>query len=516
MDSGNSGISVIESPPRGQDIPASRECVAAFIGPAPRGPINIPVAIRSLEEFLTRFAVPGYLSRMEFLLYQFFENGGTLAIVVRVCRTRERNFISLPGALGDLQLEALNPGPLEYLRASVDYQGIGPGEPQRFNLVVHRCRSPAHPLVEEQETYSAITVDPRGPDFIGNALAASSLVRLRDSAPPQRPDRTISADAAQPVRYVYSRPVSQADNTPTDYDLIGSREENSGLFALEQVPWVDFICLVPGVSGASLGPVALFAAERYCRERYAMLILDPPASWSSVEDVVRSQRQRGFASPNALTYFPALENPPHAAVGGHLSAAGALTGLLCAVGLGRHGRSTLALGRTRPALALDEAEVYQLERLGVNPLMRSAPSRIELGELVTLARSGGMSASWNSLRQRRVALFILSSVTRHTRWAAFDAPSPALWQEVRDQVAAFLEQLHARGVLAGEQSHEAWYVKCDVDTNGRQSAGPPGVVLIVGVALARAGEFIAFQISHTMAECRVAEIGWQPGLALAS
>ncbi len=77
---------MVEIPPRGQVIPVSRESVAAFIGPAPRGPVNIPVAIRSLEEFLARFGVPGYLSRMEFLLYQYFENGGTLAIVVRVCR----------------------------------------------------------------------------------------------------------------------------------------------------------------------------------------------------------------------------------------------------------------------------------------------------------------------------------------------------------------------------------------------------------------------------------------------
>ena len=97
MESGSSGISVIEIPPRGQTIPVSRESVAAFIGPAPRGPVNIPVVVRSLDEFLARFGVPGYLSRMEFLLYQYFENGGTLAVVVRVCRSAHRNRITLPG-----------------------------------------------------------------------------------------------------------------------------------------------------------------------------------------------------------------------------------------------------------------------------------------------------------------------------------------------------------------------------------------------------------------------------------
>ena len=55
----NSGISVLEIPARGQPIPVARESVTAFIGPAPRGPVDIPVAVRSLEEFLARFGVPG-------------------------------------------------------------------------------------------------------------------------------------------------------------------------------------------------------------------------------------------------------------------------------------------------------------------------------------------------------------------------------------------------------------------------------------------------------------------------
>lgn len=515
MESGTRGISVVEIPPRGQVIPVTRESIAAFIGPAPRGPVNIPVAIRSLDEFLGRFGVPGYLSRMEFLLYQFFENGGTLAIVVRVCRVAHRNRISLPGPAGELSLEAVNPGPLEHLRASVDYEGITAGDRRRFNLVIHRCRSPAHPLVEEQETYAGVTVDPEGPDYVGDALAASALVRLQGAAPAERPTRTIGGDNVQPVRYVYSRSAWQGDNTPTDYDLIGSREESTGLFALEQVPWVDFVYLVPGVSGATLGPVALFAADRYCAERHALLVLDPPEAWGSVAEVARVQRQRGFASPNALTYFPALESPPHLAVGGHLSAAGAIAGALCAAGLDLAGRPVLALGRTRPALALEEPEVHQLARLGVNALVRPVPGRIELGGLVTLARSGGVATSWNNLRQRRVALFILSSIARHTRWGAFDAASPAVWEEVRAQVGVFLAALHSRGLLAGASEREAFYVKCDLDTNGREGVSPAGLRLIVGVALARPGEFVAFQFSHTVAGCAVGELCWQPGLALA-
>lgn len=511
MNAGSSGISVIEIPARGQAIPVARESITAFIGPAPRGPVDIPVAIRSLDEFLLRFGVPGYLSRMEFLLYQYFENGGTQALVVRVCRSASRNRIVLPGPAGDLVLEAANPGPLEHLRASVDYEGIAAGDRDRFNLVIHRCRSPEHPLVEEQEIHAAVSVRPEAADFVGHVLARSELMRLSGAVPAERPTRTLGADAGFAVRYIYSQSCGHDDNAPTDYDLIGSPQDASGLFALEQAPWVDFVCLVPGLSGVPLGPVALFAAERYCRQRNALLLLDPPPGWTSVEAVVRAQRQRGFASPHAITYFPALESPPHVGPVGTLSAAGAIAGGLSAAGLDAAGNLPLALGRSRPAVSLAEHEVHQLGRLGVNALVRPVPARVELAGLVTMARFGGISTSWNDLRARRIALFIVSSISRHTRWAAFETAGPALWREVHAQVGAFMTALHGRGLLAGADPRETFYVKCDADTNG----APEGFAVVVGFALARPGEFTAFRFAHSGSASDVTELGWQPGLALA-
>ena len=69
--------------------------------------------------------------------------------------------------------------------------------------------------------------------------------------------------------------------------------------------FVDLICLLSGAPDTDIGPVGLFAAERYCARRNAILLLDPPSHWSQVEDVARSQRNSPFASPNVMTYFPA-------------------------------------------------------------------------------------------------------------------------------------------------------------------------------------------------------------------
>ncbi|MBM4196285.1 MAG: hypothetical protein FJ197_04185 [Gammaproteobacteria bacterium] len=507
MDPVSRGISVVEIPPRGQVIPVERVSVAAFIGPAPRGPVNIPVAVHSLEEFLARFSVPGYPSRTEFLLYQYFENGGREAVVVRVSRSARCNQITLPGLCGDLKLEARNPGPLEHLRASVDHDGTASADRLRFNLVIHRCRSPSQPLVEEQEVYQGLSLQPGHAEFIGTVLERSGLVRLAGPLPAERPTRTVGSGNV--VNYVYGRWDWQGDNAPTDYDLIGSREESTGLFALEQVPWVDFVTLVPGATGATLGPVALFAADGYCRERSALLLLDPPGSWGEVDDAVRVQRKRDFTSPNAITYFPALESPPHGDPRGHLSAAGAIAGALAAWDLATVKRPLLSLGRSRPVLALEEGDVHQLGRLGVNTLVRSA-GKIELAGLTTMARSGGPTP-WNSLRQRRIALIVMGGVLRYTRWAAFEPGGDQADSEVQDQLQQYLAALRARGLLAGAEPREAFFVRCE-----RRAAGSELLLTItVGLALNRPGEFVAFEVSHAPGMSLSREITWKPGLALA-
>ena len=70
------GIRVIESPAGEELIPLRRETVTAFVGPAPRGPANIPVVIDSVTEFRRRFGSPAERSRLEWVLGQFFDNGG--------------------------------------------------------------------------------------------------------------------------------------------------------------------------------------------------------------------------------------------------------------------------------------------------------------------------------------------------------------------------------------------------------------------------------------------------------
>lgn len=525
---------MVESPAGEDPIPLRREMVTAFVGPAPRGPAHIPVAVESVAEYRKRFGSPVERSRMELLLDQYFENGGRRALVVRVPSSGGRNRIVLPGSSGPLDLAAVNPGPLEYLRASVDYDGLPAGAPTRFNLTLQRIQSPGRPLVEEQEVWRDVSTVPGSERYVADLLNWSVLVRATGSVPASRPDATPGSAAIGPVGYINCQGNWRHSSPPTDYDLIGSRREGTGLHALEQVAAVDLVCLLSGSPASDVGPVALFAAERYCARRHAMLLLDPPAHWDNVADVLKSQRERGFSSPNVLTCFPRLME---AVADGHraaapartLSASGAVAGLLA-----RQERESAApagdernilRSRARVAVAVDDEEATVLVRAGVNVLQQMAPGQIGLRGLVTLARNGGSRPEWRQLAVRRRVIGIVGTLARSTRWAAVRPNAPVLWQAVSAQVSRYLTECQSAGLLfplaptggvpggaaPGRAAQNAFYVKCDQDINAGRSAP----AFIVGLAIGRSGDFAAFRFEHRTDDCRVTEVTWQPGLALA-
>jgi len=506
---GGAGIRVIESPAGEEPIPLRREIVTAFVGPAPRGPANIPVMIDSVAGFRRRFGSPSERSRLEWILGQFFENGGRSAIVVRVPRSGAANRITLPGPGGTLDLEAVNPGPLEYLRAAVDYDGIPAADLWRFNLTVQRIRSRVNPLVEEQENWREVTVVPDEDAYIGELLAGSGLVRLRGEPPRARPYVTPGAAGIGPVGYVHGRGDWRSAAPPSDYDLIGSAEDSTGIHALEQVANVDLVCLLSGAPRADVGPVGIFAAERYCARRNAILLLDPPADWTRVEDVARSQRESLFASPNVVTYFPRLaELSADGKRLRSLSALGAIAGMLSSQD---PSGSTLLRSKARVSIQPDAEEAAMLARRGVNVLRAASPGFISFNGNVTLARQHGTRREWEQLSVRQRAVMTASTIARSTRWAVVQKPDPETWGAVAKQVGRYLAESAAAGFLAGNAGQRAFYVKCDQDTN----AHCQGLSFVVGLALTRPGDFAAFRFDHDAADCRVTEVTWQPDAGIA-
>jgi hypothetical protein len=96
--------------------------IAAFVGQAARGPVNIPVTITSYADFERIFGGLWINSRLGYAVRDFYQNGGSTAIIVRIVHSDAKQAaIALPG--GPPTLLAASDGAWgNALHAVVDYQ----------------------------------------------------------------------------------------------------------------------------------------------------------------------------------------------------------------------------------------------------------------------------------------------------------------------------------------------------------------------------------------------------------
>ena len=85
------------------------------------------------------------------------------------------------------------------------------------------------------------------------------------------------------------------------------------------------------------------------------------------------------------------------------------------------------------------------------------------------------------------------------QWAVFEPNDLNLWAKITLNVSAFLTIQWQLGMLFGSTAQEAFYVKCDAETNPPELREIGQVVTEIGVAIVRPAEFVIFRISQ-----------WQP------
>jgi hypothetical protein len=110
--------------------------------------------------------------------------------------------------------------------------------------------------IEDQEIYRRLSVDPGSSRFVAAALAASQLITLRGEVPPIRPDRVLAPGRGGLAGYVNSNADGDDGGPLTDYDIIGSAAEATGVFALGSATAFNFLCIPPPTRDVDLGPSA--------------------------------------------------------------------------------------------------------------------------------------------------------------------------------------------------------------------------------------------------------------------
>jgi hypothetical protein len=502
-DIAQSGIRVTEAAGADQPIVRMPSATTGFVGRALRGPVNRPVRVHNFAEYQQVFGGLWQPSMLSYAVEQYFDNGGRDAVIVRVVNGGRPATISLPCNGATLTLEALSPGSREVLRASVDYDNIEPGEDDRFNLVVQRIRALGSEHVDDQEIFRRLSTEPGTARFVASALQESLLVRVRGDVPPARPDRTFSAGARHPIGYVDSNPDGDDGSPLTDYDVIGSAERGSGLFALQDIDDLHFLCLPPLARDRDVGPGVLFIASQFCREQRALLLVDPPAAWETSEDALQGLRELAFQSDHACMCFPRVQafdrlRGRFEAFANSASVAGALARMDSHRSPWNDEPDEQILLRpgTRPLLRLLDAECQRLSAQGINPLHAMRASVAATAPLKTLARGSGLGCESSLLTFRRRQLLVLNSIEHGTRWARFEGRDHNTWPRLARQVRTFLAGLAASGAFGKGDDMRDCEVYCDERLHGGDELERGIVNCLISLPALRPGELRSYLLTH--------------------
>ena len=502
-----SGIQIAEQNGAGSAIVRASTGVAAFVGRTLKGPVDQPVVVQDFAAFQRLFGGLWQPSTLGYAVEQFFDSGGRTAIIVRVVNGARPPTLALGTGASALTLAALAPGSREHLRAAIDHDGIGENEPDRFNLVVQRVRGHGSELVEDQEIFRRLSVRPEAGRYVSVMLAESKLVRMVGAPPTERPAVTPPERPGELVGYVNVGNDGDDGSPLTDYDVIGSAQQATGLFALVNAPPFNFLCIPPLGREHDVGLSTLLIAGRFCRERHALLIVDPPRDWTDPARAIDGMRHWPFRADNALMYYPRivaqdrLRGRPET-----FAASGAVAGMLARGDAANapwspieHDEVLLRPGM-RPLCAVGEADRTRLAQAGVNVLATTRSTQRAPFAPRTLAAGNAGATDWRYLAPRRLALYLAQSIGQGTRWMLFERNGPATWRRAAAQVEAFLAGLDAEGAFPASAPGEGYFVICDERLNdGLQG----GVQLLFGYCGSREGEMHSFLVTHRGGETSV-------------
>jgi uncharacterized protein len=140
------------------------------------------------------------------------------------------------------------------------------------------------------------------------------------------------------------------------------------------------------------------------------------------------------------------------------------------------------------------AEQGELNAAGVNVLRIFDNFGIRPWGARTLARD--TAPQWRYIPVRRLFCMIEESIALGTSWIVFEPNDRLLWNLIRRDIGAYLTRLWHTGALMGSSPEEAFFVKCDEETNPPEVVDAGRVVAVIGIAPVKPAEFVVFQISQ--------------------
>ncbi len=500
------GVYIDEVDSGSRPIEGVGTAVAAFVGLAADGPFNTPTLVSNWTQFTAAFGsfVDGsYLAQS---VYAYFQNGGGNAYIVRIGqdpasanggRRGPRALAASPqGMLGGYRFVALDAGTPDG-QLTVDISAVEGDSPEgTFKVVVRQ----GDQVLEEFDRLNT----GRGRQNVATLInAASKLVKVEEAATGAAlVAPTIGASTA-----LSAPPPPAAVPSPrlSGEDYVGDVAERSGFSGLEAVDEVTMICVPDLMSAYQQGAIDLETVQSVQLAMIAhcelmgdrMAILDPPPGLNAQQIKEWRVDKAGYDSKFATLYWPWIKaTDPASGKNIYMPPSGFMAGIWGRNDDTRGVHKAPANEVVRGAISL-EMQITKNEHDLLNPVgincIRTFPGR---GVRVWGARTLSSDPAWRYLNVRRLFNYLEESILNGTNWVVFEPNDDALWAKIRRTLSAFLAMEWRKGALFGLTPDEAFYVKCDRETNPSEGIDAGQVVCQIGVAPVKPAEFVIFQLSQ--------------------
>ena len=326
------GVYIEELPSAVHPITGVATSITAFVGMANSGPVNTPTTINNFGDYDRIFGGLWARSTMSFAVNDFFANGGSQAIIVRLAASdsaaatvslAEDLTASPPSNLSStwtsLELEAADMGTWgDYVNVVIDQKTKNPADPTLFNLTATQM-DPTLTQVLASEKYLNLSVDPSSPNYVVIVLTQNSalLAVQQDTTtgdyivPSVRPAPTLGGSPVAATKVYLEGGEDGSDLTAFDFVGLG-QSAKQGLYALENAELFNILCIPPYTnSNQDVDTSVVGMAATYCELRRAFYIIDPPSAWTNLTNALKQFTDPntdwiGTRSDHSAIYFPRI------------------------------------------------------------------------------------------------------------------------------------------------------------------------------------------------------------------
>lgn len=260
---------------------------------------------------------------------------------------------------------------------------------------------------------------------------------------------------------------------------------------------VDLVCAPDLPQGGDLRRELQREVLAHCdaaRTRFA--ILDTPPDVSSTDAVAEWQ---SLVSPNGALYFPWLKPESGPAAGGWIPPCGHVAGVYARtddrLGVHKAPANEPLEGVVDVRVQVADEQQRVLNSAGVN-CVRVLPGR---GIRVWGARTLSGRADWRFVNVRRLFITVRRWIEYDSRDVVFEANDSRLWNRIRDRLNNYCYSLFQAGALKGLTPEEAYYVKCDAETNPPERRDAGEVITELGLAAIKPAEFVVVRVVQSVA-----------------